>query len=648
MRSPSEAVVFERAYTHSPQTLPSHASLLTGQLPSRARRAGRSGLHARRQRADARRAAPQPRLHDRRGGLVVPAAAAVGHAQGFSFFDAEIPADHAAIEVPALERAGRADRSMPPSDGSRCGDGQRFFLFVQVDGRDADTAVARLSAALKQQRLYDQATIVIVGDHGEAGSGMSLDDTALRIPLIVKQPNGEGGGPPRPAPVQHIDLLPDDSRSRARARARRPARPIAALRFSTTTTRRFAEQPIYAESFAAYFRFGGTPTVCADRRSLPLRARRRGGARRSRSAGRRSQRRRVHRGRPPPAIALDRMLASATVTPPARAARRRRGALRAARLSERVSAAHRRRDDARRERTEIDGRRAPRGRVLIGQKKYSAGIRALQAIVHTHPHARRGSLSAWRAAAADGTPRRGHSGVRHRARAAAGCGRRCAGARRCADARRPNGHGARAGRRGDRAGRARGHPRALADGARDGRARRAGREGSRGGDASCRGRARRRSRACRCRSSCAAGCSTTTGNYEEARRAVRTRRRMCCASMAARCRSAPVSRRIARPARSVCRCRSAVSRRAAAPIPRNVQAYTSLAMLYRASNRDAEVEDVLNELVAATPTPEGYAVAARLWTILGERSRAEALRSDARARFRGDPSLAQREQDGRR
>src|SRR5690606_12001929 len=46
--------------------------------------------------------------------------------------------------------------------------------------------------------------------------------------------------------------------------------------------------------------------------------------------------------------------------------------------------------------------------------------------------------------------------------------------------------------------------------------------------------------------------------------------------------------------------------------PRNIQAYTSLAMLYRASNRDAAVEDVLNELVAATPTPEGYAVAARL------------------------------------
>ena len=54
------------------------------------------------------------------------------------------------------------------------------------------------------------------------------------------------------------------------------------------------------------------------------------------------------------------------------------------------------------------------------------------------------------------------------------------------------------------------------------------------------------------------------------------------------------------------------------------------------------VEDVLNELVAATPTPEGYAVAARLWTILGDRTRAEALRSDARARFGGSVAGASR------
>ena len=82
--------------------------------------------------------------------------------------------------------------------------------------------------------------------------------------------------------------------------------------------------------------------------------------------------------------------------------------------------------------------------------------------------------------------------------------------------------------------------------------------------------------------------------------------------------------------------------------PHNMQAYASLAMLYRAADRDADVEDVLGELVESTSTPEGYAMAARLWTQLGERSRAEALRSDARARFRGDPSLVLLGREGRR
>jgi Flp pilus assembly protein TadD len=82
--------------------------------------------------------------------------------------------------------------------------------------------------------------------------------------------------------------------------------------------------------------------------------------------------------------------------------------------------------------------------------------------------------------------------------------------------------------------------------------------------------------------------------------------------------------------------------------PRNLQAYSNLVMLYRAMNRDADVELLLTELVATTPTPEGYAVAARLWTVLGDARRAEALKSDARTRFRGDPSLALLGVSGRR
>jgi tetratricopeptide (TPR) repeat protein len=82
--------------------------------------------------------------------------------------------------------------------------------------------------------------------------------------------------------------------------------------------------------------------------------------------------------------------------------------------------------------------------------------------------------------------------------------------------------------------------------------------------------------------------------------------------------------------------------------PANIAAYSSLALLYHASNREEEVATVLEDLVDAAPTPAGYSAAARLWAVIGERSRAEAVRADARARFKGDPSLALLGRDVRR
>ena len=140
--------------------------------------------------------------------------------------------------------------------------------------------------------------------------------------------------------------------------------------------------------------------------------------------------------------------------------------------------------------------------------------------------------------------------------------------------------------------------------------------------------------------SSAAGCSTTRAKFDEAARV--------------RSKTPSMSAQVRRRAGGSCTC--ILGRRLtqldrigdAEPefrdelraFPHNLQAYASLAMLYRASDRDAEVEDVLEELVESTSTPEGYAMAAQsCGRQLGERSRAEALRSDARARFRGDPSL---------
>ena len=362
----TESVIFERAYTHSPQTLPSHASILTGQLPPE---------HGVRDEAGFTLAPSARTLAEllRSRGFTTGAAVSSfllrpqsGLSQGFSFFDAEIPTP-TADEAPALEREGAltvdaAERWIQMRDG------QRFFLFVQVDGRDADTAVARLSAALKQHRLYDEATILLVGDHGEAGSGMSLDETALRIPLIVKQPNGEGAGRRVVAPVQHIDLLPTIL-DLVRAPEPGGLRGRSLRRVLDDDEAVLAAQPIYAESFAAYFRFGGTPLYAltgdhyryvrgVDEELVALAPpvdEASGGE--STEAGRLRS-------------ALDRMLASATVTAAGAAAGRRRGALRPARIPQRVSAGGVRRDDARCDGAE--GRRSMR----TARRRFSSARRS--------------------------------------------------------------------------------------------------------------------------------------------------------------------------------------------------------------------------------------------------------------------------------
>jgi tetratricopeptide (TPR) repeat protein len=68
--------------------------------------------------------------------------------------------------------------------------------------------------------------------------------------------------------------------------------------------------------------------------------------------------------------------------------------------------------------------------------------------------------------------------------------------------------------------------------------------------------------------------------------------------------------------------------------PRSIRAYSSLALLYRASNRTSALDETLHALVAATRTPDGYETAARLWTIVGETGRAAEVRAEARLRFR--------------
>ncbi|HLW79408.1 MAG TPA: sulfatase-like hydrolase/transferase, partial [Terriglobia bacterium] len=81
----------------------------------------------------------------------------------------------------------------------------------------ADSQVGRLFSALKQQKLFDGALIVLaadhgegLGEHGEKTHGFFIYDSTLHVPLIVKLPGMSPGAGPRVVAdeVSLVDIMP--------------------------------------------------------------------------------------------------------------------------------------------------------------------------------------------------------------------------------------------------------------------------------------------------------------------------------------------------------------------------------------------------------------------------------------------------------
>lgn len=626
----NESVVFERAYTHSPQSLPAHASLLTGRLPLE------HGV-----RDDAGFSLPSDtstlaELLRNRGFATGGAVSSfllqsrTGIGQGFSFFDDDMPSGPSE-EIAAVERTGSqtidvAERWMAGRDG------QRFFLFVQVPGRDADAAVMRLTGALKQHGLYDDATILIVGDRGDVGSGLTLDDRALRVPFIVKQPDGQGSRRRILSPVQSVDVLPTIlDLVRAPVPAGLPGRSLRAVLDDADVV--MPTSPIYAESLAAYFRFGGEPVYAltgehfrfirgAGEDLVPIESG-------EDAVGEANEAARLRTD-------LEGLVGTAMIPAPAPLEVREED--RYALLGYLGISGPATVDvalDPSIQRGLVEQHRA--AAVLIGQKKYTAGIRALQAIARAHPtlvpiHFQIGMLLARTGRLEEAVLEFGRvrelrpdasSAARALADALLKAGKTDAAKEQAtvavmlAEAESP----------------------AAVFAAHEMAARVALASGDETAATEHAAAAHEADPSIPVQQFVQGRLLYEAGKYEEAA----TTFAQAATTLTEANRSLSdlhlfLGESLAR----LDRYDEAESqfREELKDFPRSMQAYTSLAMLYRASNRDAAVEDVLNELVASTPTPEGYGVAARLWTILGDPSRAEALRSDARTRFRGDPSLA--------
>jgi len=626
----NESVVFERAYTHSPQSLPAHASLLTGRLPLD---------HGVRDDAGFSLASDTSTLAEllRNRGFATGGAvssfllqARTGIGQGFSFFDDEMPSG-SSDEIAAVERTGSQTLDVAERWMARQG-GQRFFLFVQVPGRDADAAVMRLTGALKQRGLYDNATILVVGDRGDVGSGLTLDDRALRVPFIVKQPDGQGSRRRILSPVQNVDVLPTIlDLVRAPVPAGLPGRSLRAVLDDTDAV--LPASPIYSESLAAYFRFGGDPVYALTGEHfrfvrgtgedlVPLESGEEAVGEANEAARLRSD--------------LEGLVGTAMIPAPAplEAREEDRYAL-LGYLGSSGAAAVEVALDASSQRTIVEGHRA--AAILIGQKKYTAGIRALQTISRAHPSlapihfqigvllARTGRIeeailefgkvrelrpeaSAAARALADALVKAGNTGAAKE---------QVTVAVMLAEAESP----------------------AEVFAAHEMAARVALVSGDKEAATEHAAAAHEADPSIPVRQFVQGRLLYEEGKYKDA---VTTFAQAVMTLAEANRSLADLHLYLGESLARLDRYDEAESqfREELRDFPRSIPAYTSLAMLYRASNRDAAVEDVLNELVASTPTPEGYGVAARLWTILGDPSRAEALRSDARTRFRGDPSLA--------
>jgi tetratricopeptide (TPR) repeat protein len=639
----AESVIFDRAYTHSPQVLPAHSSMLSGHLPVDHGVRDDAGFALQ---GDARTLAELLRNRGFATGAAVSSfllRRESGLAQGFSFFDAALPESEPA-DPPVLERTGTATVAAA-EDWIRMQSGQRFFLFLQVGHDAADASVSRLIDLLKARDLYESATIVLVGTRGDAGSGMTLDEAALRVPLLVKQPNGTGAGRHVPEVVQHIDLLPtllDMVRAPIPGQLRgRSLRPIL-----DDDDGAIEPLSVYTESLTARFRFGGGPLYsltddqyrylrAAEEELVALAATPDGD-----EGGPGAETGRLR-------TTLDRLLARETpdasveIVPADEERFALLGYLPSVRLPS-EDAVLLKADD---QRALVAAHRA--AAVLIGQKKYSAGIRALQAIAREQPmlaaiHHQLGVLLSRTGRFDESIEAFGAARVLRPespllAQALAEAQMRAGDL----DAARDTAAEAVALSEADRSdsrARAAAHQVAarVALARRDSPAAIAHADAVRAADPRVpmpqfvRGRL-----------------LFDAGMFEEALAAFRD------ADAARREGGGMLAdlhlylgeslARLDRPAEAETQYREELL-----AFPRNTQAYASLAMLYRAVSRDDAVEDVINELVASTPTPEGYAVAARLWTDLGDRTRAEALRSDARTRFRGDPSLALLGRDTRR
>ena len=232
-----DGILFRNAYAHVPLTLPSHASILTGLLPTTHGVRNNLGYTL-----DASRHRTLPALLKERGyatGAAVSAfvlRASTGIADGFDFFDDAIPARGGGA-AGNLSRPGAVTLDAARKWLAGRGGKPLFFMFHifephapyepvepfksrYADAYDgevaaADDLVGQFVAALKEEGIYDRAIVILLADHGEGLNqhgepehGIFLYREVIQVPLIVKLPAAQRAGETVERPVGLADVTP--------------------------------------------------------------------------------------------------------------------------------------------------------------------------------------------------------------------------------------------------------------------------------------------------------------------------------------------------------------------------------------------------------------------------------------------------------
>ncbi len=231
-----DGVLFHRAFTVSPLTLPAHSSLLTGLLPTRHRVRDNVGY-----RFEATSVASL-------GGVL----GAVGYATGgfVSSFVLRTAAglgatfDHYDDRFEAVENRTMAEIQRPGSETTNAAltwiDQQNgpFFAFIHLfephapyapsaeiaarwgdtyDGEivETDGILGEFLDGLRDRSLYDPSLVILVadhgeglGEHGEREHGILLYRQTVQIPLVIKFPDNRDRGGSVDTPVQIVDVAP--------------------------------------------------------------------------------------------------------------------------------------------------------------------------------------------------------------------------------------------------------------------------------------------------------------------------------------------------------------------------------------------------------------------------------------------------------